>query len=167
MKLSLQHAPGDLVLRDIHLPPAPSWWPPAPGWWVLFGVLCTLLIAAFFFYRRVRRTQIWRARVLAEIHAISTHHPQDDVAYATSLHELLRRVACLYAADAHQAQGERWREVLKRVPVDEVTLDTLMTLETRMYRLHAEFDRDGMQAAAHRWMQSALRGNKLMEPRHA
>ncbi|MBP6325901.1 MAG: DUF4381 domain-containing protein, partial [Dokdonella sp.] len=20
-------------LRDIHLPPDPSWWPPAPGWW--------------------------------------------------------------------------------------------------------------------------------------
>ena len=22
-------------LRDIHLPPTPSWWPPAPGWWLL------------------------------------------------------------------------------------------------------------------------------------
>ena len=26
-------------LRDIHLPPAPSWWPPAPGWWVLAALL--------------------------------------------------------------------------------------------------------------------------------
>lgn len=167
MKLFLQHLPDDLVLRDIHLPPTPSWWPPAPGWWVLFGVLCTLLVVAFLVYRRARRRKIWRARVLAEIHAISTRHSHDDIAYATSLHQLLRRVACLYATDAHQVQGERWREILGRVSIDEATLDMLMTLEARMYRPHAEFDRDGMQEAAHRWMESALRSTKLMEPRHA
>ena len=31
-------APDTLVLRDVHVPPAPSWWPPAPGWWLLAGV---------------------------------------------------------------------------------------------------------------------------------
>ncbi|RDS82547.1 DUF4381 family protein [Dyella psychrodurans] len=166
MKLSLQHGPDDLVLRDIHLPPTPPWWPPAPGWWVLLGMLCVLLAAAFFIYRRTRRRRVWRTRVLAEIQAISIHHPHDDIAFATSLHQLLRRVACLYAVDAHQVQGERWREILGQVPVDEATLDMLMTLETRMYRPRAEFDRDGLQAAVHRWMQSALRSTKLTEPRH-
>src|SRR5690606_33347163 len=28
-----------LLLRDIHQPPAPSWWPPAPGWWLLAGIV--------------------------------------------------------------------------------------------------------------------------------
>jgi Domain of unknown function (DUF4381) len=167
MKLALTHMPDELALRDIHLPPAPPWWPPAPGWWVLSGAFCTLLVIALLVYRRLRRRRIWRGRVLAEMQAISLHHPHDDIAYASSLHQLLRRVACLYAADAHQVQGERWRGILARVPVDEATLDMLMTLDARMYRPRAAFDRNGIQAAAHNWMQSALRSSKLMERGHA
>ena len=34
------------VLRDIHLPPDPSWWPPAPGWWMLAGLLLLLALLA-------------------------------------------------------------------------------------------------------------------------
>ena len=30
------------VLRDIHLPPDPSWWPPAPGWWMLAALVVTI-----------------------------------------------------------------------------------------------------------------------------
>ncbi|MDP7406676.1 MAG: DUF4381 domain-containing protein, partial [SAR324 cluster bacterium] len=26
------------ALRDVHLPPAVSWWPPAPGWWIIFFI---------------------------------------------------------------------------------------------------------------------------------
>ncbi|HTV87304.1 MAG TPA: DUF4381 family protein [Dyella sp.] len=167
MKLASTLMPNELPLRDIHLPPAPPWWPPAPGWWVLAGVLGVSLAMVFFIYRRMRRTRIWRARVLAEIQAISVHHSHDDIAYAGSLHQLLRRVACLYAADAHQVQGERWRGILARVPVDDATLDTLMTLETGMYRPQAAFDRSSMQVAAHSWIQSALRNSKLLERRHA
>jgi hypothetical protein len=167
MKLALMHLPDQLALRDIHMPPSPPWWPPAPGWWVLAGVLCALLVMALFVYRRIRRSRIWRARVLAEIQAISLHHPHDDIAYASSLHQLLRRVARLYANDAHHVQGEHWRGILAQVPVDEATLDTLMTLDARMYRPSAAFDRDGMQVAAHSWMQAALRSSKLMERGHA
>ena len=28
-----------LVLRDLHLSPAPPWWPPASGWWWLAAAL--------------------------------------------------------------------------------------------------------------------------------
>ena len=36
-----------IVLRDIHQPPAPSWWPPAPGWWLvaIAGLMAIWLIA--------------------------------------------------------------------------------------------------------------------------
>jgi Domain of unknown function (DUF4381) len=161
--------PQDLALRDIHLPPAPSWWPPAPGWWLLFGGICLASFAAYLIYRRMRRIRIWQARILAEIPALAARHPDDDVAYASALHQLLRRVARRYAIDAHQLQGERWRKVLAQVPIDTATLDTLMKLEARMYQQHAEFDRAAMQAAALRWLQSALRNTKEMvkEPRHA
>jgi hypothetical protein len=167
MRLALTNMPDGLALRDIHMPPAPPWWPPAPGWWVLAGVLCVLLVVALLVYRRIRRIRIWRTRVLAEIQAISLDHPRDDVAYASTLHQLLRRVARLYAADAHQVQGERWRGILAQVPVDAATLDTLMMLDARMYQPSAVFDRNGMQVAAQEWMQAALRSSKLMERGHA
>jgi hypothetical protein len=32
-------------LRDIHLPPDPSWWPPAPGWWMLAALAAVMLLA--------------------------------------------------------------------------------------------------------------------------
>lgn len=158
----IQQAPGDLALRDIHLPPIPSWWPPAPGWWMLFGLLCTLLAAAFLIYRRVRRERIWRQGILAEIPRLAARHSSDDVAYATSLHQLLRRVACLYAVDAQRLQGDRWRDVLAQVPTDATTLDTLMALEARMYRPHVDFDRGAAQDAAQRWLQSALQHAKAL-----
>lgn len=169
MSRQLPQAPGDLALRDIHLPPAPPWWPPAPGWWVLLGVLCVASIAAYLIYRRAHRERIWREQILAEIPSLAARHPHDDIAYAASLHQLLRRAARRYAIDAHQVQGDRWRQVLAQVPVDTITVDTLMMLEARMYRPHAEFDRVVMQSAVYRWLQSALRHAKRIdkEPRHA
>ena len=34
----------ELQLRDIHLPPEPSWWPPAPGWWLLAAILVAAIV---------------------------------------------------------------------------------------------------------------------------
>jgi hypothetical protein len=156
-----------LVLRDIHLPPAPSWWPPAPGWWVAFGLGCLAAIVAAWWYRKLHQRRLMRQRVLADIDALAARHPEDDVAFATSLHQLLRRAALRYAADAHLKQGESWRLVLADVPVDDATLDALMTLEARMYQPHAEFDRPRVQAAAQHWLAIAVRHAKVGEPRHA
>ena len=44
--------PAGPVLRDIHLPPEPSWWPPAPGWWILFVLAMGVL--GFMFYRQFK-----------------------------------------------------------------------------------------------------------------
>ena len=169
MSHQLSQAPGDLALRDIHLPPAPPWWPPAPGWWVLLGMLCLALIAISLMYHRARHQRVWRDQILAEIAMLAARHPDDDIAYAASLHQLLRRAARRYAVDAHQRQGDRWRQVLAQVPIDAASLDMLMTLEARMYQPHATFDRAAMQAAVHRWLQLALRHAKVVakEPGHA
>ena len=43
------------ALKDIHLPPSPSWWPPAPGWW-----LVTLLLLALISWGLIK----WRQRQL-------------------------------------------------------------------------------------------------------
>ncbi|WP_188793140.1 DUF4381 domain-containing protein [Dyella nitratireducens] len=165
--MSMQLPQEPLPLRDIHLPPNPSWWPPAPGWWVLLAVVCGALMAGYLLYRRARRARLWRARVLTEIRQLADRHAHDDVAYATSLHQLLRRAAWRYAADAHHLQGDPWRQTLAQVPVDDATLDTLMTLEARMYQPYATFDRTAIEGAVHRWLQAAWRHVKPLEKSHA
>lgn len=167
MSQQLPQASSDLPLRDIHLPPDPPWWPPAPGWWVLFVVVCAAFVLGFVLLRRMRRTRIWRERVMAEIRLLADRHPSDDAAYAAALHQLLRRAAWRYAVDAHHLQGEPWRRVLAQVPVDAATLDTLMTLEASMYQPGATFDRVEVEEAVRRWLQAAWRRMKPLETGHA
>jgi cbb3-type cytochrome oxidase subunit 3 len=156
-----------LGLRDIHVPPAPPWWPLAPGWWVLFGMICLIAVVACLLYRNAHKKRLARQRILAEIEQLAVRHPDDDAAYAASLHQLLRRAARCYAADAHLTQGDHWRQVLARIPVDDATLNALMTLDARMYQPQADFDRPRVQAAARSWLDAALRHVKATEAGHA
>jgi hypothetical protein len=167
MKGAFPAQQDSLVLRDIHMPPGPAWWPPAPGWWVLSGAICLIAIIAWLFYRGVRRKRIERQRILAEVELLAARYPDDDAAYAASLHQLLRRAARRYASDAHLLQGTHWRQVLARVRVDDKTLDALMTLDARMYQPHADFDRFRVQAAVQRWLGASLRQAKITEAGHA
>lgn len=148
--------PNKLALHDIHLPPDPSWWPPAPGWWALSLLALASAVVAFVAYRRVRSRKRRGARILAEFRQL-TARCTDDANFAAAIHQFLRRTAWCYAAEAHHLQGEAWRNVLGQMPVDATTLDTLMTLEARMYQPQAQFDRVAVEAAAYRWLQSAIR----------
>ena len=33
----------ELVLRDVHVPAAPSLWPPAPGWWLVAAAVLAII----------------------------------------------------------------------------------------------------------------------------
>ncbi len=95
---------GSLVLRDVHVPPAPPWWPPAPGWWVLAAlVLAALLVWLVYGRGRARR----RARALRWFDAGIAHAttPATRLAIAS---ELLRRAARQARPDADRLQGEDW-----------------------------------------------------------
>lgn len=106
-------APGP-ELRDIHLPPAPSWWPPAPGWWLLAALV---LIGGYFALRwwlRRRDEQRWRKRVQAELeHIASAHVAQPDSArVAAEVSHLLRRVSLMIEPQAAALRDEAWLEFL-------------------------------------------------------
>ncbi|MDO1529082.1 DUF4381 family protein [Fulvimonas sp. R45] len=149
--------PQPLPLRDIHLPPAPPWWPPAPGWWVLAALLLALLGTGFFFVLRWRRRRAACRRVLAEVDALAARHAGDDAALALGLHQLLRRAARRYDAQAVHQRGEAWRRTLARVPVRAGVLDALLALERDLYRPQAAFDRDAALAATRAWLAAAWR----------
>ncbi|HUW54389.1 MAG TPA: DUF4381 family protein [Rhodanobacter sp.] len=150
------------VLRDIHLPPDPSWWPPAPGWWLLGGLLLLALLAVAWLWRRQRRTQRQRQHVLAELDRLMRQHQHDDdqAALASGMHQLLRRVARRHDATAAQQRGEAWRQTLARVPVDAATLDRLLALDQAIYRAPASFDPAAASLAVRQWLHLALQPRK-------
>lgn len=97
----------ELVLRDVHVPPAPSLWPPAPGWWLVFGIAAAVLAIAWWMRRRRRRRlQSWQQLFDA---ACAQPSPSAQVA---AISELLRRAARKLDPSADRLQGRPWLEFL-------------------------------------------------------
>jgi hypothetical protein len=152
----VSHGP---VLRDIHLPPTPSWWPLAPGWWMLAALLLLMLVAATWLWRRRHRLRERRRLLLGELETLAACHVRegDDAALAAALHQLLRRVARRHDETATRQRGDSWRQTLARVPVATPVLDRLMVLEQAIYRPQVQFDVPATLAAARNWLQAAAR----------
>jgi hypothetical protein len=147
------------VLRDIHLPASPPWWPPAPGWWVLAALLLISLQALVWLLRRRHAASLRRQRILDELEQFKSRHARDGdhAALAGALHQLLRRVARRHVAGAAQQRGDAWRDTLARVPVDAVTLDRLIALESAIYRPPSSFDDSAAVIAVRQWLSLALK----------
>lgn len=153
-------APAGPTLRDIHLPPAPSWWPPAPGWWLLAGLM--ILVLLFAFRQWSRRSPRKPARLdwlMLELDQLTQRYRQhaDRAALATALHQLLRRVAVEASADAGGLRGKAWAQTLARVPVDRAVVARLATIEPAIYDPAASFDADAALDAARQWLGLAVK----------
>ncbi|MEJ2090486.1 MAG: DUF4381 domain-containing protein, partial [Gammaproteobacteria bacterium] len=82
-------------LKDIHLPPDPTWWPPAPGWWLLALVAAAGLYYAIQFLRQAieRRRPIRRARAIyQELYSSYEKGLIDERTYLHQANELLKRL---------------------------------------------------------------------------
>ena len=70
-------------LKDIHLPPAVSWWPPAPGWWILVVLFVLLtVLCAWWLYRRYERGRP-RIEALRILKDLQEKHDKSPVALTT------------------------------------------------------------------------------------
>ena len=147
------------VLRDIHLPPEPSWWPPAPGWWLLGACLLLALAALAWAWRRRLRVQRQQRRILGELERLVHAHRKDGdrAAMLAGIHQLLRRVARAHDAAAVRLRGEAWRQVLARVPVDAATLEHLLRLDQLVYQPPRGGDEGELVEAARRWLRLAVK----------
>jgi hypothetical protein len=168
--MTLQQAPDGPQLRDIHLPPSPSWWPPAPGWWGLAVLVVLVLLLGIWWWRQRGRRRKSHRHILTQIDIVATRHAGDAAAFAAGMHRLLRQTVRLYDAHSVHARDAAWRAALAQVAVDETTLDRLMSLDAAMYRPGAALDEAAVTAAMHRWLACALRKRDVdrarREPRH-
>jgi Domain of unknown function (DUF4381) len=166
-----QQAPEAPQLRDIHLPPSPSWWPPAPGWWGLAVLIVLALLLAVWWWRQRGRRRASHRQILAQIDVIAGRHAGDAAAFAAGMHRLLRQTVRLYDADAVHARDAAWRAALAQVPVDDAMLDRLMSLDAAIYRPGTTLDEAAVTAAMQQWLARALRkpgvDRARMESQHA
>lgn len=145
------------ALRDIHLPPAPSWWPPAPGWWLLAVLALAAMVAGGWLWRSRRLRRASEQALLVEVDTLAARLRDRPQQLAAGLHQLLRRAAMRIDPHAASCSGDAWHSVLARVAIDSATLDAVVALDAALYRPHAAFDADAAVAATRRWLLAAWR----------
>ncbi|HEL2978585.1 TPA: DUF4381 family protein [Stenotrophomonas maltophilia] len=95
---------ANLPLRDVQLPPAPSWWPPAPGYLMIGGaVLLVILVLALLWWKRRRRRQRWLQAFDQEL-ATTT----DATAELAVIAGLLRRAARQAQPGSESLRDDAW-----------------------------------------------------------
>ncbi|MGA9343445.1 MAG: DUF4381 family protein [Rhodanobacteraceae bacterium] len=146
-------------LRDIHLPPPPSWWPPAPGWWLLAALV--LAVVAWAIWLLIRRWRLWRWRrrihaQLAALAAVQRADP-DGPRFVAGISQLLRRATLLLDRRAAALSGQRWLEFLDaRMGGDAFTRGAGRVLIDAPYRRTADVDASALLQLARRWFARAL-----------
>lgn len=150
-------APAGPVLRDIHLPPPPSWWPPAPGWWLLAAVAIAISICIFFYARRKFRQRRYRRAVLAELERCIGDARGDPSALAAALSRFLRRLSRTTSPAAGTLSGERWLEHLDAcAAMDEFTTGVGRVLIDAPFRSAPAYDAGALVALVRRWVRNVL-----------
>lgn len=134
-------------LRDVHPPPAPSWWPPAPGWWlaavlaVALGVLLVRYAPAW--WRRLRL----RRRLLAAL---------ERAASAADVSQLLRLAALERFPEGNAAglTGADWVAFLERCAPGRIAPLAEALVEAPYRDGFADVSR--LRAAARDWLRAVL-----------
>ncbi len=149
------------ALKDIHPPPAPSWWPPAPGWWILALSLLALAgwLGWLLWQRRQREAR--RQRILARLDALlAAYEPGRACDYVADVSELLKRAALTRHPREKVAplSGEAWLRFLdEHGGGGRFRSGPGRILADGAYQRHCELDPEELAALAREWIQTQLK----------
>jgi len=138
-------------LRDVHPPPAPSWWPLAPGWWIALALAALLGALAWRFGPAWWRRRRLRRQLLAAL---------ESCASAAEVSQVLRRAAILRFPGRECAglHGEAWIAFLEgceQAPGRFAALGEALTVAP--YRAPRPEDQlQPLRRAAHGWLRAVL-----------
>jgi hypothetical protein len=150
-------------LKDIHLPPAVSWWPPAPGWWLLGLVMLGGVAWAVVRLRRRTTMPNLRREALAALEQAEAdwRSHQDGSRLAAELSTLLRRVAIsLYpGTDVAGMTGVDWLRWLdERLGGHDFEKGSGRLLLEAGYRPTADIDDpEALIALTRRWLEKVTK----------
>lgn len=152
-------APQGPDLRDIHLPPDPSWFPPAPGWWILAALLLALLVWLFRIARQCVQKRRWLAALQTEVTHISSGHAEhnDPRQTTAAVSQLLRRAALRLDRHAAAYQGDEWLAWLDaRGNTNDFMTGPGNVLVDAPWRRAPQVDVEGLLTATRNWLARAF-----------
>lgn len=118
--------PGELALRDIHLPDSVSWWPPAPGWWLLLVMLIVAGVLLWLWIKRPPKIRLNKA-ALAEINQLQARYPNQlsELQCLKELSSILRRIGISYLGRERHAGmiGHEWYRRLNELASEPLGSD--------------------------------------------
>lgn len=104
------------TLKDIHLPPTPSWWPPAPGWWLVMLLLLAVTSYGLIKWRRRQRRHQPIKLALAELAQLDfkSDNPEQRHQTLQKLSALIRRFCIVFFPQTPVAGlcGQMWLDFL-------------------------------------------------------
>lgn len=143
-------------LRDVHLPPDPSWWPPAIGWWVAAAVAVLLVIwcATSLLRAYQRRAPIRYTRQhLTQLFEAYQSGSLDAETYLHRSNELIKRllVRALGKAELGPLAGQPWLEALDAISGSQQFTDGAgRVLGNARFSTHPQVDVEALNQAYQR-----------------
>lgn len=156
-------------LRDIHLPPAVSWWPPAVGWWLLLLIAVLLVVVVIWWKQRseaLKNKPVIYSRIevvdaaLAELSQLENAIKAGGNAktMAAGLSRLLRRSAMRLSAnpsDVAGLTGEAWLLWLDTQWQEDAFCENVgRQLIQAPYRPESDIEIEAMSRVCRRWLEA-------------
>ncbi|MFL2749607.1 MAG: DUF4381 domain-containing protein [bacterium] len=155
------------ALRDVHLPPAVSWWPPAPGWWVIIFIILGLLALLFWYIHLTRKKWQVSRLVNAELEQIEYRFLSSENTEEAfkELSILTRRVVLTLCDDSRVAglRGKNWFFFLNYIAASH--LKNLEMLIVYPYLKQVEADPLLLVDELREWMKKLPNRQKILNLR--
>lgn len=146
-------------LKDIHLPPAISWWPPAPGWWILviitFSIFIFITIYLYLTYRR-RKPKVEALSILKNLQGQCDKN-NNELKKLRELSQLLRRTALsIYdQEEVASLQGIEWLEFLDKTGrTNDFTKGHGKIFGEDIFKLKPKFDLEALFLVVRKWLKN-------------